>query len=563
MAEHHVKQTANSYLWTQTGKQFLFKKTLGSEEKLRYDKEEILGLPGAFGDGPKTVNAAWAIAALLEHSRHYDAALRTISSASDGLTDSTANSESFRTLHLLATIQSNLKDYEAAKDSITRAMSHKDGISDDSLRRAYITQAEIYTDLEETDEAIESYEQARRASSTEPLRGMILRKELDVWSENGKAVELVKNKWTLQERLEWVTWEYVDTDFMNAAIDENESGVVVEIYEEIINLLDHFDAGVPLRYTLAQWYYMNGDPDGLRAQCLAILDSSLNSSNGESYRFTDEEPDNLLYLALSELTDTIYKQFRATSDRAAKAKLFEEAKGLMSRRLAQAVTLQKSYQVYHKVTLARMARKLGPLHEFEDILNEGFNTTIDALMDDVAWNDLINLEFLAKVLSSLDGLEREAQIALSAQFSRLEPPDKNSTNADGEGVEEDEDEDPLPDDEGDLTGDSIECTGPRCDVSWRAWKGRKIYRCVYCWYTILCEACYEKRMAYNAGAPIPPGGHYCGKDHKYYSGAVDGWKGIKNGMVLIDGEEPFAFKDWLKELKEKKWPEAWERFWMG
>lgn len=528
-------------------------------------------MPGAFGDSPKTVNAAWAIAAILEHSRHYKAALRTISNAIGDLTDTTEISESFRTLHLLATVQRRLKDYEAAQGSITRAMSRSDGISADHLRRAYITQAEIFTDLEKIEDAIESYEQARQASSTEPLRGEILRKEFDAWNKNNKAVDLVKNKWTLHE---WMTWNYADdrehhTDFLFAAIDANEPGYVVEIYGEIIGLLDHFDAGVPLRNILTKWYSMNGDVDGIRTQCIAVLDSTLNSSNGDTYRFTNEDPDYALYCALCGLTDTIYEQFRATADRATKAKLFEEAKGLMSRPLARAVTLQKSWQVHYKVILARMARKLGPLQEFEDILNQGFNATIDALMDDVAWNDEMNLDLLAKVLSTLDGLEREAQIALSARFSDLEPEVKSNAAADegdrsstsGESDEEDEDGDPLPEDEGDLTKYTTYCDGPRCKVTWRAWKGRKIYRCLYCCDTILCEPCYEKRVGFNAGVTIPPGENFCGNNHKYL-GPVDGWKGVKNGMVLIEGQEPFAFKDWLVELKEK-WPEAWERFWMG
>lgn len=521
------------------------------------------------------MNAAWAIAAILEHSRHYDAALTTISDAIGDLTDTTKDSETFRTLHLLATVQRELKDYEAAQNSITRAMSRPDGISADHLRRAYITQAEIYTDLEKTDDAIESYEKARQASSTEPLRGEILRKEFDAWNDNDRALELVKNKWTLQERLEWMTWDYADdkehhTDFLFAAIDANEPGYIVETYQEIISLLDHFDAGVPLRNTLTKWYSMNGDVDAIRTQCLAVLDSTLNSNNSDTYRFTNEDPAYAMYYALCGLTDTIYEQFRATADRAAKAALFEEAKGLMSGPLARAITLQKSWQVHYKVILARMARKLGPLHEFEDILNQGFNATVDALMDDVAWNDEMNLDLLAEVLSSLDGLEREAQVALSARFSDLEIQDDGTAAEDeedrvstsSESEEEDEDEDPLPEDEGDLTGYTTYCDGPRCTVTWRAWKGRKIYKCLYCWDTMLCEPCYEKRVRFNAGVTIPPGENFCGNNHKYL-GPVKGWKGVKNGMVLIEGEDPFAFKDWLTELKEKKWPGAWEKFWMG
>ena len=78
---------------------------------------------------------------------------------------------------------------------------------------------------------------------------------------------------------------------------------------------------------------------------------------------------------------------------------------------------------------------------------------------------------------------------------------------------------------------------------------------------MLCKACHDKRMRYIADGTILPGQHFWGKNHK---GPVDDrWKGIKNGTVLNEGEEPFASKDWLVELKEKKRQQAWDNFWMG
>lgn len=525
-------------------------------------------MPEAFGDAPKTVNAAWAIATILKQSEHNDDALTVISGAIGNLNDAQDNSGSFRTLLLLAEIECKLKDYEGAQSSITRALSRQEGISPNHLRRAHVTQAEIHTDLEKSDDAIRSYEQARQANPTEILKGQTLRDEFDAWNEIDKAVDLVKNKWTLNERLQWMTWnyDYDETnhdDLLLAAIDANEFDFIVETYQEIINLLDHFEAGTPLRKNLAYWYYMNGDLESVKKECYAILDSTLNSENGEEYRFTNELTDVVAYNAISLVTDTIYEEFRATADRNVKATLFAEVKGIMSRPLAHAVALRSSFQVHHKVTLARMARKLGPLYEFEDILNQAFNFVMDALTDDVAWNDCWNLDFLSKVLSCVDGLERDAQIALSARFSRLDSQDQGTAAAadDGDGGEEDEDEDPLPEDEGDLTGNVSYCAGLRCDVSWRAWKGRHIYYCLYCSDLFLCETCYEKRMGYNADPAVPRGDNFCGRNHKYLR-AVDGWKGIKNGMVLIEGQEPFAFKAWLEELKDKKWREAWEKFWL-
>ena len=57
-------------------------------------------------------------------------------------------------------------------------------------------------------------------------------------------------------------------------------------------------------------------------------------------------------------------------------------------------------------------------------------------MDDIGWNVNLELELLSKVLSSLDGLEREAQIALSARFSKLDfgyESTTSPTDQDGDG----------------------------------------------------------------------------------------------------------------------------------
>lgn len=42
---------------------------------------------------------------------------------------------------------------------------------------------------------------------------------------------------------------------------------------------------------------------------------------------------------------------------------------------------------------------------------------------------------------------------------------------------------------------------------------------------------------------------------------MKGWRGIKNGVVRV-GEDEFSVKDWIKELKEVKWPKAWEKWWL-
>jgi hypothetical protein len=45
-------------------------------------------------------------------------------------------------------------------------------------------------------------------------------------------------------------------------------------------------------------------------------------------------------------------------------------------------------------------------------------------------------------------------------------------------------------------------------------------------------------------------------------GPVDGWRGVKNGVIRI-GEEETPFQEWLDRLKGERWPKAWENFWKG
>jgi hypothetical protein len=74
------------------------------------------------------------------------------------------------------------------------------------------------------------------------------------------------------------------------------------------------------------------------------------------------------------------------------------------------------------ITMLRtnMLRTMGPAIKYQKYMNELFNECMRGLEDDTAWNDSRNLRLLAKVLASLDGLERDAMIASSAQFSILD-----------------------------------------------------------------------------------------------------------------------------------------------
>ena len=73
----------------------------------------------------------------------------------------------------------------------------------------------------------------------------------------------------------------------------------------------------------------------------------------------------------------------------------------------------------------------------------------------------------------------------------------------------------------------------------------------------------QERIAWNGGKPNTTNWYdWCGKDHAYVKGPIAGWRGVKNGVIRI-GEEEIEFKEWLRSLKEERWPKAWKEFWRG
>jgi hypothetical protein len=100
---------------------------------------------------------------------------------------------------------------------------------------------------------------------------------------------------------------------------------------------------------------------------------------------------------------------------------------------------------------ANMLRIMGPAKEYQKYMNELFTKCIAGLEDGVSWNDLSSLRLLAKVLASLDSLERDARIAISAQFSILDrethgqdtESEQSETLSDKDGGEGDAEQEPA------------------------------------------------------------------------------------------------------------------------
>lgn len=552
------------------------------DESSHYPKDEITGLFEAYEDIPRNANAYWAVAMLLEHSNHHKAALPYAHRAFD---ESAVGVERMRIVHLLADINLEKKDREAANKVICDGLSsNRQLLPPKLLRTGLVKRAKTEVALGKLDDAIRSYEEARLADPEEPMPGDILKDEFKVYIDKHADAELMAlvRKWKPMERLAWMTWKYDSVgeedheSLRRAAGRAGEQELLVQVYDEVIKLLDSVDSAAPIRYQLAIAHWgVRGDIETAKALMNETLDGNVPR---EYFAFTHEDPVYTLICAVLLQTEMIYEQFRGTSDRDLKAKLFTEIQGLMKRNLAQSISTPKSGLTHHTLTVARMARKMASAHDFQDTLQAAFDICYDALIDAVGWNDIYNLCMLATVLSNLEGMERAAETLFTAQFSRLDPAvldgetDNEEDDDDDDDSDSDGSEESRPTDEGDLSDTWCTCDG-ECDpvTRWDAWKGRPIYMCLICANVNLCEGCYSKRQAYNtetggeAKCQKVVGSLYCGPNHRYIKGPVEGWKGIKDGVMTIesaDGKvEKVKFRDWLDELKTVKWKQAWEGFW--
>lgn len=257
------------------------------------------------------------------------------------------------------------------------------------------------------------------------------------------------------------------------------------------------------------------------------------------------------------------------------------------------------------IIYACMLRKVSSNSQFQDVLERLFQSCVKALSDTDSSNDQASLVLLAKVLACVPGLERDARIAFSAKYSILDQKialtsedgtyglsDIHRDDANDKGVETEsipensaEQQSENKDEEstvewkeerfrykshekwGDiLPSDPIKCSGNSEHVI-RYWESTPIYVCITYIDVHLCAACFENIKLVNCGEKAWNDigtRRFCGEDHRYIKGPIEGWKGIRDGVIVIEREDVetrMPFKDWLEDLKMNRWKRAWEAFW--
>ncbi|OJD24010.1 hypothetical protein ACJ73_04628 [Blastomyces percursus] len=279
------------------------------------------------------------------------------------------------------------------------------------IREALLIRGDCECAMDRLDAAVKSYGEARIISPSEILDGVSLNGITQILGEQSRFVELMENveQWTFWERMAWLTEDATIGDtFRQAATKTGKEDFLIRTYEEIIAYLDRSKSSAGIRWELASFYQtIKGDFEKAKPLFYKIIDgdSFINPATG------DDDLSNVSETQLA-LSDIIHEEFRRAETVEKKMASMDEMKRLRTRRRRAAVDDGDVYETASSIVLANMLRKMGPAHEFQDLLKKTFQT---------GWNDQNSLCLLVKVLASVGGLEREAQIAFSAQFYIIDP----------------------------------------------------------------------------------------------------------------------------------------------
>ena len=93
-------------------------------------------------------------------------------------------------------------------------------------------------------------------------------------------------------------------------------------------------------------------------------------------------------------------------------------------------------------------------------------------------------------------------------------------------------------------------------------QGKKFIICLDCADTDFCEDCYEKQVIFFDKGEDGFWFKCCWTRHEYLMGPIDGWLGVKNGVIHI-GNQKLQWADWLLYVKGRwkrkiKTPGIWD-----
>lgn len=471
--------------------------------------------------------------------------------------------------------------------------------------------------------ALDSYVKGKSADPDGVTTAEDLLGELEVTDKKRNKSDYIRvlKNWSLLERITWLAsnYEHEGEDrlalFCDIATQTNEKDFIVTFYEESISFLDNLEAGTPLRVDLALIYFeVCRDPEKALIPLNELFDSH---ATGLAFPITGVNATEIISRAVETMANVQVELFRKSRDPVYKAERLKSLVGLMQRPLSLDVPRVSPFWVVdQRMGIAYMYMVIGPLEKFQEVVQSLLDDSFAGLSDSVGWNDVPYLWMLTQALGLLSRalrndkkIHRYARIVGSAIFSRLSKDDEDKGGVNGAFVIErrkvdthkdpkkqkaqkedqgnDKDKEAIgpvdeditdtdsdgseigdpPEDEGDLVNPetALFTCGGFCSPSrqFRWWGDRSMY--LYITYSgkTVCDKCQEEYEAIQRGEGTYHGRYFYGIGHEYLKLPIEGWRGVRNGMLTLEGEEPVSMDDFLGKLRDEVCKDAWERLWAG
>lgn len=324
-----------------------------------------------------------------------------------------------------------------------------------------------------------------------------------------------------------------------ASINSQRKDEVIQLYQELIKALNAEQAGAPVKVDLARmlWQLRHEIKD-----VKSLLDQVLDSiAEPKRYKLTNRLPTEVAGSALLLMTDILLEEFGSSKRVDDKRQILLEAKELPRRSfLASQPLIDDSIWSPYSIAVAHMLRKIGPLSEYEQVLNEIYKRAREGLTDDTKSNDSMYLRSLSRILMTMPSLRELGGVLYAQRLFDVASDDASVMNYCC-GICS-----PV------LIFDDSNLEEPQ-------------YECLICANSRLCQSCFETRMQWNADPTTNPVTRlsFCCPYGQYIRVPVKKSRGVKDECSLPDNlqEEAQSTETKLAQLMQDidvAWKKAWE-----
>ncbi|KAI0129137.1 hypothetical protein BJ170DRAFT_682921 [Xylariales sp. AK1849] len=392
-----------------------------------FDEDAILTVASAFWDVPKSYRAYWSIAMAMKFESLYVPALEQ---SKLGLELATDDSERFMLSNDMG--QTLLQLAEAEEDNL-KEKAYLDEACETFAKAIVITNVGTITARDHPLTRINCADLYMDYALAEFLRGdddkmsILLSGAVKIpdvrlnasglldpiaskqsWPAALSALKLFKKvdrTWYLN-----YTSKSVHISLQKAAVELGQQNYIISMYSEAVRFLEQGRFGGSLRLYWADYHSLVRGELPRAKDILYGLVEYATVVGSDAYRMPS------VSVVIWRIVDILVEEFRNTTDPGIKTGALDELKSILLRLKDTIGEDFDSSQSQTAIPLALMTRKLGLTVQFQEMLHTSFIGCINALSDNAGWNDSESFRTRAKVLSCIEGLEKEAGIAASCQL---------------------------------------------------------------------------------------------------------------------------------------------------